>query len=104
MSVKIDSYKCVGCNACVDSCPGNLIKRGSDGKAYVKRPEDCWGCASCLKACRFSAVFYYLGADLGGRGATMQVEREGALAHWIIRRPEKTTAVITVDRRNANQY
>ena len=104
MSIHIERERCVGCGACVEACPGNWIKRDVDGKAKIKRPRECWGCASCLKACHFGAVEYYLGADIGGRGATMTVEKEGELAHWVIRRPGKESVVLTVDRRNANKY
>ena len=104
MSIQIDRDKCVGCGACVEACPGNLIKRDVNGKSYIKIPEDCWGCASCLKECRFHAISYYLGADLGGRGGLMQVERDGDVVHWIIRRPGKAALDLSVDRRCANKY
>ncbi|MDO5749413.1 MAG: ferredoxin family protein [Planctomycetia bacterium] len=104
MSIYIERERCVGCGACVEAFPGNLIKRDVDGKAKIKRPQECWGCASCLKACHFGDVEYYLGADIGGRGATMTVEKEGDFARWIIRGPGKDPVALTVDRRNANKY
>lgn len=104
MSIHVDRAKCVGCGACIEACPGNLIKRAPDGKSYLRRPEDCWGCASCLKECRFGAVSYYLGADVGGRGALMQIEKDGDLSHWVIKRRGEEPLTITVDRKNANKY
>lgn len=104
MSIRIDPNLCVGCGACIEACPGNLIKRNSRGKAILKRPEECWGCASCLKECRFKAASYYLGADIGGQGALMQVEKEGDVAHWIIRIVGRAPIDILVDRRCANRY
>ena len=104
MSIRIDPNLCVGCGACIEACPGNLIKRNSKGKAILKRPEECWGCASCLKECRFKAASYYLGADIGGQGALMQVEKEGDVAHWIIRIVGRAPSDILVDRRCANRY
>lgn len=104
MSIYNERERCVGCWACVEAFPGNLIKRDVDGKAKIKRPQECWGCASCLKARHFGAVEYYLGADIGGRGATMTVEKEGDFARWIIRGPGKDPVALTVDRRNANKY
>ncbi|MGN1199783.1 MAG: ferredoxin family protein, partial [Thermoguttaceae bacterium] len=32
MSIHIERERCVGCGACVEACPGNLIKRDVDGK------------------------------------------------------------------------
>ena len=33
MSIQINKLKCVGCGKCVEACPGNLIKKDTDGKA-----------------------------------------------------------------------
>ena len=33
MSIQINKLKCVGCGKCVKACPGNLIKKDTDGKA-----------------------------------------------------------------------
>ena len=104
MSILIENERCVGCGSCIEACPGNLIKRDSEGKAYLKAPDECWGCASCLKECRFQAISYYLGADIGGRGGLMRYERDGDLARWIIRRVGREPVAITVDRRSSNKY
>ena len=104
MSIMIRRDDCRGCGKCAETCPGNLIKRDESGKAYIKRPEDCWGCASCLKECAFGAIRFYLGADIGGLGSTMYVERDGPLSNWIIESPGKNPVTITVDSRNSNQY
>ena len=69
MSIRIDRTKCVGCGKCADICPGNLIIRDGMGRAVLPCPEDCWGCASCLKECRHGAIAYYLGTDMRGNGA-----------------------------------
>ena len=104
MSIRIDRKSCIGCRACVEACPGNLIKIDSDGRAFIRRPEDCWGCASCMKECRSGAIFYFLGADIGGCGALMQIEKVGDVAHWIIRIAGRAPIDIPVDRRSANKY
>lgn len=104
MSILIDREKCAHCGRCIEVCPGNLLKRDADGAAYLKHPSECWGCASCLKECRHGAVFYYLGADIGGRGGRMQAQFEDDLCHWTIYREGRDPLTITVDRRNANQY
>lgn len=104
MSILIRREKCRSCGRCMEACPGNLIKRDSEGKAYIKRPEECWGCTSCLKECGFGAIFFYLGADIGGRGSLMHTEQKGNLCHWIIEPRDHEPIVITVDKRSANQY
>lgn len=104
MSILIRKDSCRTCGQCVEACPGNLIKRDSQGKAFLRHPEECWGCTSCLKECSFGAIRFYLGADLGGRGSLMHTRREGDLCHWIIEPPGREPVTITVDRRSANKY
>jgi adenylylsulfate reductase subunit B len=104
MSILIQKDKCRACGCCVEACPGNLLKRDADGKAFIRRPQDCWGCTSCLKECRFDAIRFYLGADIGGRGSLMHTRRDGDLVHWIVESPDREPIVITVDRRDSNQY
>ena len=99
MSIRINKDKCVSCGKCREICPGNLIKADEKKKAYVKFPNKCWGCASCLKECRAKAIQYYLGADIGGTGVTMIAETNGNITDWII-----GDKVIKVDKNNANAY
>lgn len=104
MSIAINREKCIGCGRCVEACPGNLIRLDGGLKAEIRIPEDCWGCTSCMKECPVSAIGLFLGADIGGAGSTMRVEKEGDLYHWIVRRPSGEETEITVDRKNANRY
>jgi adenylylsulfate reductase subunit B len=104
MSITINADKCRKCGRCVEACPGNLIKRGEQGTAVIKRPQDCWGCTSCLKECQFGAICFYLGADIGGMGSLMHTVKSGSLCHWVIEPPDKPPVTITVDSRNANKY
>ena len=64
MSIQINKLKCVGCGKCIEACPGNLIKKDTDGKAFIKHVKDCWGCTSCLKECRFEAINFSVFSDV----------------------------------------
>ena len=104
MSIRINKDACVACGACAEACPGNLIKFDADGIAEMRRPRDCWGCTSCLKACPAGAVEFFLGADVGGTGATLSFERTGTVSHWLVIMPDGNTTAIDVDGSNANKY
>ena len=104
MSIRIDAGRCTECGRCLSACPGSLIVKGTDGKAVIPRPQDCWGCTSCLKECAFGAISYYLGADIGGRGTALHVRRDGSRLYWTYRKTGGETREITVDSRNANRY
>lgn len=104
MSIQIDSEKCTGCGQCRQVCPGSLLYRDGAGKTEIKYPKDCWGCTSCVKECRYNAIKYYLGADIGGRGSFLYVKEEGPLLHWIVTEPTGKQKIITTDRSQANAY
>ncbi|HAU84507.1 MAG TPA: adenylylsulfate reductase [Lachnospiraceae bacterium] len=104
MSIAIKKEKCAGCRKCTSVCPGSLIKTDEDGKAYIKYPRDCWGCASCLKECKFGAIEFYLGADIGGIGSKMHVTEDGDIYHWHIKKVTGETETITINKKDSNQY
>ncbi|MDR3254740.1 MAG: ferredoxin family protein [Synergistaceae bacterium] len=105
MSIRIDEGVCTGCGLCVAVCPGSLITaKGLDGRAVINRPEDCWGCASCLKECAFGAISYFLGADIGGNGATMRVIVDGNVLDWVLTMSDGHTERIKVRRDEPNSY
>ncbi|MFC2661599.1 MAG: ferredoxin family protein [Eubacterium sp.] len=104
MSIQIDKKKCIGCGRCTEACPGNLIRLNEEKKAEIRILEDCWGCTSCMKVCPVSAISLFLGADIGGAGSAMRIEKDGDLYNWIVHRPSGEETVITVNRKNANQY
>ena len=77
MSVRILQNKCVGCGKCLSVCPGNLLKKGEDGKVHIRNIRDCWGWTACLKECHTGAILYFLGADMGGMGSMLSVKEKG---------------------------
>ena len=104
MSISIDKLKCKGFTKCTAVCPGSLIELDENKKAYIRYPKDCWGCASCIKECAFGAIAFYLGADIGGMGSKMSVSTQGDLLNWQIEKTDGTTEVITVNKKDSNQY
>lgn len=102
MSIQINSAKCIGCGRCTEACPGNLLFL-QDGKAQMREVRDCWGCTACMKECPVAAISYFLGADIGGTGAQMTIQKEKNLYHWTISKGDEATT-ITIDKNNANQY
>lgn len=104
MSIKIDKGKCTGCGKCLKVCPGSLLYKAEDGKAYNRYPRDCWGCTACLKECRAGAIRFFLGADIGGKGTTLYTEKEGHFLHWHIEKADGTTEIITIDQKESNKY
>lgn len=53
--VDIDSYRCIGCGVCVQSCPNDVI-RMKRGKAYIAYQYDCSACFACEVDCPREAV------------------------------------------------
>ena len=84
MSIRIQKSKCAGCGRCIEACPGNLIKKDKENKAFIRQVRDCWGCTSCIKECRHDAIRFFLGADVGGRGASMVVSEKPDISTWTV--------------------
>lgn len=103
MSIAIDKNKCIGCGKCSIVCPGSLIKV-ENKKAFIKYPKDCWGCTSCLKECPVNAVEFYLGADIGGMGSLVHIEKNGNILNWIINRSDGITTEIKINTKESNKY
>ena len=54
MAVIVNKEKCVGCGACVPSCPFDAIAM-QDGKANIT--EKCTVCGACVPVCPVEAIF-----------------------------------------------
>ncbi len=103
MSIEIIKDKCVACKKCLGVCPGNLIYKDVDGKSFIKYPKDCWGCTACIKECKFGAIKYFLGADIGGLGGHLYTRDKGDYLHWHIRDKEGNEKVIRIDKKESNK-
>lgn len=103
MSIRINQCKCVGCNKCLEICPGNLIYKNEFNKAYIKYEESCWGCAACLKECGVEAIEYYLGKDIGGEGSYMTIKQKYEDLLWKVHKDNEVIEIKT-SRKESNKY
>ncbi len=51
----IDIDTCVGCGACADACPCDVLEV-VDGHSTVTDADACIQCASCVDACPTGAI------------------------------------------------
>ena len=117
MSIRILTDACIGCGRCMDICPGNLLERDAQGHAFLRFPEDCWACASCVKTCPREAVALLLPPSAGS-GETLQArelpERNTPTRRpsddvpygyeWIFTDAEGRTRTLTTHAGEANRY
>ncbi len=54
MAVNINKETCIGCGACIDTCPVEALKM-EDGKAVVDA-ETCIDCGACVDSCPVEAI------------------------------------------------
>lgn len=50
---RVDAVRCVGCEACVYSCPVGVLEV-IDTKCRVS--EGCTGCGACVDLCNWKAI------------------------------------------------
>lgn len=104
MSIQIDKKKCIACRKCCNICPGNLITTDHDGKAFIKRAQDCWGCTACLKECPAGAIKYFLGADIGGKGGHLYTKNLKDYIDWHIVSQDGKKYTIQTKKDESNKY
>lgn len=54
MAVKLDKETCIGCGACIDTCPVAALEMEGD-KAKVD-DEKCIDCGACVGVCPVEAL------------------------------------------------
>ncbi|MDR1328569.1 MAG: 4Fe-4S binding protein [Oscillospiraceae bacterium] len=56
--LEFDKDKCVGCNACVNTCPCDvMIPNPEPGEEpIVLYAEECWFCGGCVEECPHKAL------------------------------------------------
>lgn len=54
---RIDEGLCIGCGACVESCPMDVIRMDlAADKAVIRYGEDCQNCEQCVLDCPADAI------------------------------------------------
>ncbi|MFC1917043.1 ferredoxin family protein [Chloroflexota bacterium] len=53
---KIDPELCIGCEACVDNCPMDVLRMNETGIACIAYPADCMECYACEDSCPVEAI------------------------------------------------
>ncbi len=104
MSIQIDKNKCIKCGKCCRVCPGNLINKDDNNKAFIKYPQECWGCTACLKECSSGAIRYYLGADIGGKGGYLYTRNHKDFIDWYIVSSDSNKHHIKINKKESNKY
>ncbi|CAL6020625.1 4Fe-4S_dicluster domain-containing protein [Hexamita inflata] len=54
--IKIDQEACIGCGACLSSCPQEALEFNGDGKSALITPNKCDGQGMCIDACPVQAI------------------------------------------------
>lgn len=87
MAVEIDRGLCLGCGACIDVCPGDLLAL-AEGKSSLRAAGQCWTCLSCAKVCPQRAIRGRLPFVLADAGASLWPEPGAEGLGWVCEHPD----------------
>lgn len=54
MAVKVDKDTCIGCGACIETCPVEVLEMKGDKVAY--KGDGCIECGACVSTCPVEAL------------------------------------------------
>lgn len=102
MTVRINRELCNGCGNCTESrcmriCPGDLLAKDAENKAFIREKKDCWDCAACVKECPRQAIAMHLPVQVGGRGSTLQAKKDKNKIIWTLKTAEGKEEVFTIE-------
>ncbi|HOJ78642.1 MAG TPA: 4Fe-4S binding protein [Bacillota bacterium] len=98
MGLKIDQAKCVGCEACVNICPGDLLYLNDQLRCEIRNQSECWDCMACVKSCRVGAIETKLPFSLANYGASLKPELKETSIEWICSYPNGEEERFTIPR------
>jgi NAD-dependent dihydropyrimidine dehydrogenase PreA subunit len=75
--VTVRDAACVGCGACVELCPPDVLRLSDAGTAYPAYPGDCQACFICEMACPFQAIHVRVDLDEATRTTLEQLQLSG---------------------------
>ena len=81
--IELDAARCTGCGLCEAFCPVNVFEmRETDAgeRPIAVRPEDCWGCDTCVGQCPQGALHVVVQAGEGPDGIPGTGSDSGASA------------------------
>ncbi|MGM5480249.1 MAG: 4Fe-4S dicluster domain-containing protein [Nanobdellota archaeon] len=56
VEVLVDKEKCIGCGACINTCPQSVFELDDNNKAHPVNKNDCIVCRACENVCPVDAI------------------------------------------------
>jgi NAD-dependent dihydropyrimidine dehydrogenase PreA subunit len=54
--IEVDRKKCNQCRLCIEMCPMDVLRLGSNKLPYLRHRDDCWYCNVCVSVCPRKAI------------------------------------------------